>query len=417
MEVTLQNKAIGPGAPDRIGDAIDGFMRAFEDYKDANDARLEQLEKRGADDAVTEEKLTRIDQALDQQKKTNDEIAAKGSHIRKGADAAADNELKLAHKTAFQSYVRKGDVTKLTDLERKALSVGSDADGGYLVPDESERSIMQALKDESPIRGISGSLTISTSLYKRPFVISGAEGGWVGETSARPQTTTPALTELTFPTMELYAMPAATLRLLDDAAVDIESWLAADVRTAFATQESRAFVTGDGLNQPKGFLSYGAVPNTTWAWGQLGYVATGTAGGFAADDPADALIDLVFALKSAYRRKARFVMNRLTHSAVRKLKDNDGNYLWQPSLGATLKPTLLGYPVTECEDMPDIAADSLSLAFGDFSRGYLVVDRAGIHVLRDPFTAKPYVLFYTTKRVGGGVHDFNAIKLMKFSAT
>ena len=212
-------------------------------------------------------------------------------------------------------------------------------------------------------------------------------------------------------------MPAATLRLLDDAAVDIESWLAADMRAAFARQESAAFVSGNGVGRPKGFLAYGAVPDGAWAWGQLGYVATGTAGAFPAANPADCLLDLVFSLKAPYRRRARFVMNRLTQASVRKLKNADGDYLWQPTLGAVLEPTLLGYPMTDCEEMPDIAAGSLALAFGDFARGYLVVDRAGINVLRDPFTAKPYVLFYTTKRVGGGVQDFNAIKLLKFAAS
>jgi HK97 family phage major capsid protein len=246
--------------------------------------------------------------------------------------------------------------------------------------------------------------------------VSGAEGGWVGEMDARPQTAAPTLAELAFPAMELYAMPAATLRLLDDAAVDVDAWIADETRAAFVEHEGSAFVSGDGLNQPKGFLNYASVPNESWSWGQLGYVATGADAGFASIDPADVFFDLIFALKPGYRRNARFVMNRLTLSAVRKLKDAGGNYLWQPSLGGALEPTLLGYPVTECDDMPDIDVDSLSLAFGDFSRGYLVVDRKGIRVLRDPFSAKPYVLFYSTKRVGGGMQDFNAIKLLKFAA-
>ncbi|MCL4768144.1 MAG: phage major capsid protein, partial [Hyphomicrobiaceae bacterium] len=316
----------------------------------------------------------------------------------------------------------KGDVAKLTELEGmsvegKALSVGSEADGGYLVPEAAERAIMTELADLSPIRGIAGAITISSTLYKRPFAVAGANAGWVGETAARPQTAGPGLAELSFPTLELYAMPAATLTLLDDAAVDVESWLAGEVRQAFAAQEGSAFVGGDGVNAPRGFLSHTAVAEDDWSWGKLGYVATGVDGGFAEDDPADVLIDLVFSLKAGYRRNARFVMNRLTQSAIRKLKDGDGHYLWQPSIAAGLQPTLLGYPITECEDMPDMAPGSLSLAFGDFRRGYLVVDRSGIRALRDPFTAKPYVLFYTTKRVGGGVQDFNAIKLLKLSAS
>ena len=399
----------------RISDAFDDFMRAFHDYKAVNDQRLAELEAKRASDVVTEEKLARIDAALDEQKKLIDELTRKGRLVRRG------ETLTGAHKAAFTAYVRKGDATKLTELEGlslegKALSVGSEADGGYLVPEATERSILKALAELSPIRGIAGHVTISTSLYKRPFLISGAGAGWVGETAPRPQTAGPQLAELSFPTRELYAMPAATVTLLDDAAVDVESWLADEVRDAFAEQEGIAFVSGDGVTAPKGFLSYPTVEQNDWSWGKLGYLATGVDGGFDPDDAADVLIDLVFSLKAGYRRNARFVMNRLTQSAIRKLKDGDGNYLWQPSLASGLQPTLLGYPVVECDHMPDAGPGSFALAFGDFARGYLVVDRSGIKTLRDPFTAKPYVTFYTTKRVGGGVQDFNAIKLLKFSA-
>lgn len=412
MEVEIENKAIEPAGQGTLK-GFEEVMRTFEAYKETNDVRLEELEARHAADPLTEEKLARIDAVLDSQQELLGELGIKGALVQ----SAEADERELEHKSAFESYVRKGDVTALAGLEQKALSVGSEADGGYLVPDKAEHTIMQALEDESPIRKISGSISISTGLYKRPFAISGASAGWVGETGGRPQTATPTLAELSFPTMELYAMPAATLKLLDDAAVNIETWIASEVRESFAEHEGQAFVSGDGVNKPKGFLSYGTVPNDSWSWGQLGYIATGAAADFAATNPSDALIDLVYALKSKYRRGARFVMNRLTQSAIRKLKDADGNYLWQPSLGAALEPNLLGYPVSECEDMPDIDADSLSLAFGDFSRGYLIVDRAGIRVLRDPFTAKPYVLLYTTKRVGGGMQDFNAIKLLKFAVS
>jgi HK97 family phage major capsid protein len=260
-------------------------------------------------------------------------------------------------------------------------------------------------------------LQVSASVYKRPFAVSGAGAGWVGETAARPQTATPVLAELAFPTMELYAMPAATSVLLDDSAVDIDQWLATEIRTAFAAQEGEAFVSGDGVNKPKGFLAYPTVANGSWTWGSIGTIATGVAGGFPATDPGDTLIDLIYALKAPYRANARFVLNGLTQSEIRKMKDGQGNYLWQPSAIAGNPATLMGYPVTESEEMPDIAAGSLSIAFGDFRRGYLIVDRLGIRVLRDPYTAKPYVLFYTTKRVGGGVQDFEAIKLMEFDAS
>jgi HK97 family phage major capsid protein len=214
--------------------------------------------------------------------------------------------------------------------------------------------------------------------------------------------------------MELYAMPAATQSLLDDAAVDIDQWVAEEVRVAFAEQEGAAFVTGNGTNKPKGFLDYTKVANGSWTWGSIGTISTGVSGAFPASNPADKLIDLVYAVKTGYRANAHFVFNRATQSAIRKLKDGDGTYLWQPSLKPGEASTLMGFPVAESEDMPNIGADAYAIAFGDFRRGYLIVDRVGIRVLRDPYSAKPYVLFYTTKRVGGGVQDFDAIKLLKF---
>ena len=233
----------------------------------------------------------------------------------------------------------------------------------------------------------------------------------------RTQTASPILDELSFPAMELYAMPAATATLLEDSAVNIDEWLAQEVEQVFAAQEGTAFVTGDGNNRPKGFLSYSTVANSSWTWGNIGYIASGVSGAFPASNPSDVLVDLIYAVNAGYRQNGVFVMNRKTQSAIRKFKDATGNYLWQPPASAGGKATLMTFPVIEAEDMPDIITNSLSIAFGDFNRGYLVVDRAGVTVLRDPYTAKPYVLFYTTKRVGGGVQDFDAIKLMKFAAS
>jgi HK97 family phage major capsid protein len=318
------------------------------------------------------------------------------------------------HKSAFESYIRKGESTRLTALEGKALSVGSDPDGGYLVPSETEFAVNTALKAISPIRAIAGIRQVSGSVYKKPFATTGFGTGWVGETAVRTETTTPALAELAFPTMELYAMPAATSSLLDDSAVNIDEWIADEVRSAFAEQEGKAFVTGNGVNKPKGFLDYATVDNAVWTWGNVGTIKTGVAGGFPATNAGDKLIDLVYAVNAGYRANGTFVMNRATQSAVRKMKDGDGTYLWQPAAKPGEAPSLMGYPVAEAEDMPDMAADSHAIAFGDFRRGYLIVDRVGIRVLRDPYSSKPYVLFYTTKRVGGGIQDFNAIKLLKF---
>jgi len=382
---------------------IDSLMQAFEAYKATNDERL------AASDVLLDEKLARIDRSLD-------ELQLKSARPHLSATAPTRSPIGREHRSAFATYIRKGDAGPMRSLEAKALSVGSDPDGGYLVPDETERTVNSALREISPIRSIAGVRQVSGSVYKKPFATSGFGTGWVGETAARPETTTATLAELSFPTMELYAMPAATSALLEDAAVDIDQWIAEEVRTAFAEQEGNAFVVGNGSSKPKGFLDYTKVADASWSWGNVGFLATGVSGAFAASNPSDKLIDLVYALKAGHRANAHWVMSRSTQAVIRKFKDTDGNYIWQPSMKAGEPSLLLGFPVTEAEDMPDIAADAYAVAFGDFRRGYLIVDRVGIRVLRDPYSSKPYVLFYTTKRVGGGIQDFAAIKLLKFAA-
>jgi HK97 family phage major capsid protein len=285
------------------------------------------------------------------------------------------------------------------------------------VPLEIETTIDRVLAKASPIRAIAAVRRIGGSVYRKPIATAGAATGWVAETDARPQTGTPTLAVIDFPAMELYAMPAATPTLLDDSQVDIERWLADEVQIVFAEQEGQAFVTGNGTTQPKGFLSETIVADASWAWTRLGYVASGADGAFVSSNPTDALVNLAYAPKQAYRANGTFVMNRKTESAIRRFKDTTGNYIWQPGAAAGQPPTLLGYPVAEAEDMPDIASNAYAIAFGDFARGYLIVDRIGIRTLRDPYSAKPYVLFYTTKRVGGGVQNYEAIKLMKFAAS
>jgi HK97 family phage major capsid protein len=387
----------------------DDFRHTFEEFKSANDERLAKLE-RGCGDVLLEEKVERINAALDDLRLKQSRPALEG---RARITDAASRE----HKSAFESYVRGGETTALRAVETKAMSVGSDADGGYLVPVELEHSISQRLTAISPIRGLASVREISGSVYKKPFMVTGPATGWVGETDARTQTASPTLDALSFPAMELFAQPAATATLLDDAAINIDEWIAGEVELTFAVQEGAAFVNGDGSNKPKGFLAYATVANASWAWGSLGYIASGAAGAFASSNPSDALVDLIYALKAGYRQNGNFVMNRKTQAAIRKFKDSTGNYLWQPPLVASGRASLMTFPIAEAEDMPDVAANSLAIAFGDFRRGYLIVDRVGVRVLRDPYSAKPYVLFYTTKRVGGGVQDFDAIKLMKFAAS
>lgn len=397
-----------------VSAAFEDFMSAFEHYKQSNDERLSEIERRGSADAITEEKMARIDTALDEQKRALDALAVKRARPDLGrgrGGGAAPSPVRQA----FDAYVRRGDDAGLRQAEHKAMSAGSDPDGGYLVPDELDSEIGRRLSDLSPIRSIATVRQVSGAVLKKPFALDGMATGWDGETDARPQTAAPQLAELQFPTMELYAMPAASASLIEDAALDIEGWIAAEVEAAFAEQEGAAFVSGDGVNKPRGFLDYTSVDDDSWSWGNIGHIATGASGAFGAD-PSDRLVELIYALKAGHRQNGRFVMNRKTQSQIRKFKDADGNYLWTPPAGAGQQAALMGFPVVEAEDMPDIAANSASIAFGDFRRGYLVVDRTGVRILRDPYSAKPYVLFYTTKRVGGGVQNFEAIKLLKFAA-
>jgi HK97 family phage major capsid protein len=399
-----------------IASAFDEFCRGFESFRAENDRRIKEVERKSAD-PLTDEKVTKIGLALDANKRMLDELVLKSRRPALGRENRALSGAELEHRDAFNDYVRHGEAGGLKSLEGKALAVstGGGADGGFLVPEETEREIGRRLAQVSPIRAIAGHREVSGNVYRKPFLITGAASGWVGETAARPQTDSPTLAELSFPTMELYAMPAATQTLLDDSAVNIDEWIAGEIDTVFAEQEGTAFVNGNGTTAPKGFLTYTNVEEGDWNWGELGFVPSGAAGAFAASDPSDALVDLVYALKAGYRQNATFVMNRRTQAEVRKLKDDAGNYLWAPPATSGGQATLMGFPVAEAEDMPDIAEDSYSIAFGDFRRGYLVVDRMGVRVLRDPYSAKPYVLFYVTKRVGGGVADFDAIKLMKFA--
>ncbi|MEF3367412.1 phage major capsid protein [Methylocystis sp. 9N] len=405
----LETKAAGE-------EILADLNRAFSAFKETNDERLAQLESRLGADVVTDEKLARIDQALDDTKSRLDRLALEMSRPRLGGKLV-DDQSGREHKSAFNHYMRSGEASGLKALEAKALSRGSGPDGGYLVPIPAEREILRRLAKLSPIRAIASVREISSASLRRAFSTTGPAAGWVAEADPRPQTNNQQLADMSFPAMELYAMPAATQALLDDAVVDIEQWIAEEVQTAFAEQEGAAFVTGDGVNKPKGFLSYTTVADASWSWGNIGYVPTGAAGAFAATDPSDALVNLVYALRAGFRQNGKFVMGRRAQSLVRQFKTTTGDYIWAPPATADASASLMNFPVVEAEDMPDPAANSLSIAFGDFERGYVVVDRVGIRVLRDPYSAKPYVLFYTTKRVGGGVQNFEAIKLLKFAAS
>ncbi|MGX9855219.1 phage major capsid protein [Limimaricola variabilis] len=320
------------------------------------------------------------------------------------------------HRAAFGAYLRTGEDDGLRGLglEGKAMSTTVAADGGYLVDPQTADRVRGVLGATASLRAVSNVVAVDAGSYDVLIDHAEAGAGWADETSARVETGTPQIDRVSIPLHELSALPKASQRLLDDSAFDIEGWLAGRIADSFARSEAAAFISGDGVDKPAGLLSYPQVDDDGWAWGSLGYVATGTDGGFDIDNPADAVIDLVYRLGAPYRAGARFVMNSRTAGSLRKFKDADGRFLWTDGLSAGEPARLLGYPVLIAEDMPDIASDACALAFGNFEAGYTIAERPDLRVLRDPFSAKPHVIFYATKRVGGAVSDFAAIKLLKF---
>ena len=389
--------------------ALHEVLANFEAFKAANDHRLDAIEhKRG--DGLLEDKLERIETSLQAAESRLQRLMSQKSRpaIEESSRLAQPDEAKAA----WEGYLRSGRL----GIELKA-GISSGSGSGVLAPTETETFIDRRLALVSPFRSLASVRQIGAATFKKPVTTASVTSGWVAETASRPETNPATLDLITFASGELYASPSATQDILDDAYINLDEWLASEIEDSFAAQETTAFVSGDGSNKPKGFLSYTIAAEGTATWGQIGYVASGAAADFATTNPTDALISLIYAPKSQYRPGASFVMNRRTAAKIRKFKDADGNYIWQPAMTAGQLPLLLGYPVSEIEDMPDVAANAYSIAFGDFAKGYLIVDRAGISVLRDPYSAKPYVLFYTTKRVGGGVQNFDAIKLLKIAAS
>lgn len=398
--------AVRADAGGDITKALSSLQKDWETFK----ATMTEKEKETAkkfDDVVTTEKLERVSAsvlalqgALDQ---ANSQIAAMSIGGAGGKAAKDDPE----YSDAFRAHFTRGDV-------KAALNKGTASEGGYLAPVEWDRTITDKLIQISPMRQIAGVQSISTAGFKKLFNARGTASGWVGETAARPQTATPTMGELTFTPGEIYANPGATQGMLDDAAVDLEAWLASEVETEFAYQEGLAFVSGNGVNKPSGFLTYvtGAANASVHPWG---VIPTGVTAASATAVASDEILDLVYSLPSEFTADARFVMNRNTMGKVMKLKDSAGWYLWQPSLQAGQPSLLAGYPLTEMAAMPNMTTGAFPIAFGDFRRGYLIVDRTGVRVLRDPFTNKPYVHFYTTKRVGGGLVNPEVLRVLKMA--
>lgn len=425
---------------------IEAQGTAFAEFKASVDASIKEGKQ---DSAETKKKLDALNAELDKCGKQMDEWAKKMSAARSAAEleyaakqansvkamndalsssyAAAgrsspptmDGEALDSYAKSFNRWMRSGR-DSLDANEFKTMSVGSDPNGGYLVTPDTSGRIISKIFETSNVRAIASVQAIGTDALEGRVDRDEADCGWVGEQQARPATGTPEIGKWRIPVHEMYAMPEATVKLLEDASINVEAWLATKVAEKFTRTENSAFVNGNGTNKPKGFLSYttAATPDSTRAWQVMEHIATGTSGGFGtAPNGTEKLVDLVHALKAAYRNNARFVLNRRTLGEVRKLKDADGNFLWLPSMTESTPSKLLGYDYSELEDMPDIAANTLSIGFGDFREGYQIVDRLGIRVIRDELTNKPFIRFYTVRRVGGDVVNFDAIKFLKFATS
>ena len=438
--------------------AIKQIAEAVEAFKSSHAEEMAELKKKGAADPLITEKLSKIDADLNSfteaknaleasiaaEKKEREELELRlQRHNIKGDGDGAKAALELKEfnlaaaaiaserkrnfepidQKAFDEYraaavkqMRLGK-DELNADELKAMSVGSDADGGYLVTPDTSGRMVKKIFETSDIRAIANVQTISSDKLEGDEDLDEAGAGWSGETETRNDTDTSQLGSWEIPVHEMYAQPKATQKLLDDASVDVETWLGDKVGTRFARLENAAFVTGNGIRKPKGFAAYATAldDGSGVDWGTIGHVLSGAAGAFAAANPADRIHDLNGALKSAYLQGARFVTKRQIITLIRKFKDGQGQYLWQASLVMGEPEQLAGYPITRAEDLPAIADGSVSLYFGNFTEGYQIADRQGTRVLRDPFTSKPFVKFYSTRRVGGGVVNFEAIKAMKFA--
>lgn len=420
-----------------IKSALDDLQRANDEFKSTITKQVEDLKSRGDVHPETKAKIETIAAAMDTLKAKADEAHAREQKYKEAIDEAHAKLQKFEalggakgdgltleqreQKSAFLHFVRKGEQA-LTSDQVKAMSVGTDPDGGYLVTPDMSGRIVSKMFDTSNIRAIAGVQTIGTDALEGRTDIDEADAGWVSETGTRAATGTPQVGKWRIPVHELYAMPEATQKLLDDASVDVGAWLEGKIASKMSRIEETSFVTGDGAGKPRGFTTYdtAATVDDSRAWGILQHVATAQNGSFGTD-PAGVqrLLQLIGALKPHFLAGARFVMSRVTQTQVRQLTDASaaGKFVFVPSFQAGVPNTLLGYPITVADDMPSYTVtNALAVAFGDFASGYQIVDRQGIRVLRDPYTNKPYVRFYAVKRVGGDVVDFESVKFLKFGS-
>lgn len=403
-----------------IKKAVTAVNEAFEAFKKANDERIKQIEDKGA---ANSDVMVKVDKANEDITRLQAELEEVAKKANRPAAPGKDDESpeSVEHKAAWNTWMRSGKgENELAGLERKAMSSSNDLEGGFLVPETVEAGFDAMLRADVAMRSLARVVPINGPTYKRAVQTGGAAGGWTDSTETDPagETAPPKVVPLEFNVEKQWAEPHAFNDLLEDSIIDIDRWLQDECQETFSELEGAAFIKGDGNKKPMGFLSYPTIDNANYSWGNLGFVKTGVNGGFQAKnlDPADCLINLVHSLKSGYRNGASFLMNDLTFAAVRKLKDVNGNYLWRPGLADGPQSTLLAYPVSTDDFMPDMATGSFSIAFGNWKRGYLIVDRRGIIVIRDNLTTKGRTKFHTTRRVGGGVQNFAAIKLLQFSA-
>ncbi len=391
---------------------IEAIGKAFEQFKAENDARIKAIEAKGIADPLLVEKVERINADLSAMSTMKKQLEAIETAVARAQFSGGGMQSKesINRVKAFNHLMRKG-AEAIKDLEiQAAASTLSDPDGGFTVPEEVDAAIDRVAQTVSAMRRLCTVRGISTDTYKKLVSQGGATSGWVAEKAARAETNTPTLAEIAINTKEIYAMPAATQQLLDDSRVDIGAWLADEVSIEFNEEESEAFITGDGVAEPKGIAAYSMVANASYAWGKVGYIAGGHA---TLLNNADKLIDLQHALKSVYRNGASWLMADSTLQVIRKFKDGEGRYMWIAGLLPGAPDTLLGKPIEIDDNVAAIATNSYSVFFANFKRAYLIIDRLGTRVLRDPYTSKPYVLFYTTKRVGGGIVMYEAIKCLK----
>ena len=383
---------------------LDQIGTDWKAYREANDARMVAIEK-GQGHAELDAKLAAMDASLLETKAMLNRMNLGGAGAKPGPSAI------ITELTGWMRSRPNGDF-------KASVNTTTNADGGYLALPEIAAELDRVAGKSVAMRGLANVKTIGKNSLILNVNKGGVVGGWTAETGARTgNTTVPALAQVEITPREIYVLPAATNDSLEDLGFDVAAWLADEAATSFSELEDYAFILGDGDGKPKGILAQTMVANASYAWEKIGYIASGKSGAWAETKPADYIIDLVHALKAKYRNNASFLMNDATLCAARKLVDGDGNYLWQPSFQLGVPDKLLGYPVAVSDNMPDIAANSYSIAFGDFNRGYQIVDRAGIRVLADPYSAKGFMTFYVYKRTGGDVKNFEAIKVMKFAAS